>query len=265
MISDEEKAKFLARAKERALKYISVIEDIEGGKSESSSCRKHNIHLSSFRQFVRKIKSDDSEYNDLDSYDFLTWEDALYSEIFDSKSLTAPDDFAEAYAYVSNRYLTYRQRLILKLRFKEDLTLLEVANKLGVTSEAVRLSEVKALNILRHPNNAKVLYFGMSYLSELNRLRDEHLSKFNADLKNALAEGTSELYEFSGVEHLDIRFLKLSMPCYNRLQSVNINTIGDLKYYSDSYSLLDIKGMSQTKINEIKDALKVFNVYIQEM
>jgi RNA polymerase sigma factor (sigma-70 family) len=53
--------------------------------------------------------------------------------------------------------LTPREQQVIRMRFEDDLTFDECANRLGVTRERVRQIEAKALRNLRHPARAGML------------------------------------------------------------------------------------------------------------
>ena len=53
--------------------------------------------------------------------------------------------------------LDNKHRKILNLRYKEGLSLEEIAEKYDITKERVRQIESKALRILRHPSTSSLL------------------------------------------------------------------------------------------------------------
>lgn len=59
--------------------------------------------------------------------------------------------------------LASREQEVIRLRFEDDLTLEECANRLDVTRERVRQIEAKALRKLRHPVRAAMLVDAMDF------------------------------------------------------------------------------------------------------
>jgi RNA polymerase sigma factor (sigma-70 family) len=78
--------------------------------------------------------------------------------------------------------LTQREQKVLRMRFGDDLTLDECANRLDVTRERVRQIEAKALRKMRHPTRVGMLVDLMDF-SEADR----------ADYKQATAKWLKEV------------------------------------------------------------------------
>src|SRR3990172_3382951 len=120
-----------------------------------------DIHVSKVRRILRLMKQTLSLETPIGDDE----ESSLGDFIEDEKSPSPAESAIEKdLSYQTNMAmdtLTPREQKVLKMRFgigeRQDYTLEEVGEVLGVTRERVRQIEAKAIRRLRHPTRAKLL------------------------------------------------------------------------------------------------------------
>lgn len=154
---------------ENAEKITRVIHLIMQGISESEACQREQIDKNWFRRFVRANIDKTQNANEIfpDVNDWYCWQDRFLKALV-GKDTYAPEGFDRIYESVTEEALNERQREVLRLRFQEEQTLLEISKQFQVTKECIRQTELHAIRILRHPKYRMPLLYGSEYEAVLS-------------------------------------------------------------------------------------------------
>lgn len=274
------KSAILQHGLDRIESYRKVIESIQNGVSESESCRLYNVNLSKFRRWCRDTYNQENEVNEsfIQYDDFFSWQDALMYAVTEDKNTVATSDFDEAWDYVKTT-LTDREAKVLEYRFKESMTLEEIANIFNVNKEVIRQNEKKALRKLRHPKRAKILLYGTKYIDALKSYNKSIEEQRLQEMNDAVAKEISGRFNSVASEmnfdddtikgliveeaikrsvsiNYDIEDLGLSVRTYNCLKRAGLNTLDDVLNYSDSKGLYEIRNLGLNSFYDLKRAVK---------
>ena len=188
------------------------------------------------------------------------WEDIL------------PSDILPTIEYVLGM-LTERESMVIQLRFKYDLTLVDVAKEYGnITRERVRQIEAKALRKLCHPTRKRWLVHGVTGMIEsaevaaasqaiTNELKStiNEISKISFNLAELVGKKPVEtsMDKFNQEQVLSLRIdeLDLSVRSYNCLNRAGIETLGDITNLS-SFELLRVRNLGKRSYDEIVKVLE---------
>lgn len=274
------KSAILQHGLDRIESYRKVIESIQNGVSESESCRIYDVNLSKFRRWCRDNYNQENEIDE--SFilydDFFSWQDALMYAVTEDKSIVATSNFDEAWDYVKTT-LTEREAKVIEYRFKESMTLEEVANIFNVNKERIRQNEIRALHKLRHPSRAKILLYGTKYIDALKSFNKSVEEQRLQEMDNAIAKEISGRFNSVASEmnfdddtikgliveeaikrsvsiNYDIEDLGLSVRTYNCLKRAGLNTLNDILDYSDSKGLYKIRNLGLTSFYDLKKAVQ---------
>lgn len=245
----EKRNEILNNGRRRLEAYENVIKEIEGGTPEAEACRKYNVALGVFRNFVRKDFEDNSEYKERDYEEYFTWQDELCAKIFGEKT-TACIGFDEAYKYVRET-LTDREVKVLDMRYKEGMTHSDVGKEFNVTSERIKQIENKAIRKLRHPRRAVILYYGLEYKRRIEEREKELEAVRDAELEQFLLERYGDGETTSTAFDTSIKELGLSVRAYNCLSRANINNLYELVKYSNERGMKNCRNLGRTVFNEL--------------
>lgn len=188
------------------------------------------------------------------------WEDIL------------PSDILPTIEYVLGM-LTERESMVIQLRFKYGLTLVDVAKEYGnITRERVRQIEAKALRKLCHPTRKRWLVHGVTGMIEsaevaaasqaiTNELKStiNEISKISFNLAELVGKKPVEtsMDKFNQEQVLSLRIdeLDLSVRSYNCLNRAGIETLGDITNLS-SFELLRVRNLGKRSYDEIVKVLE---------
>ena len=175
----------------------------------------------------------------------LNYEDSPMAEFDLNYRKISPEDFDKIFKTYS-----YREQMITEMRYRDSLTLDEVAKKVGLTRERIRQIECKTLHKLYYDlrnliNNEK---------PEIERLRyeNEQLKQYITALESA--KSVSEVV----VKPAIIPSVKLNTPIedfdfsvrtYNCLKRAQLNTIQDIVNYKSG--LMNIRNLGRKGVDEI--------------
>ncbi len=299
VLSDEKRF-----ALESSLEYIdnlkATIKEILNGRSVSASCKDNNINLNQFIKFISKDKSSYQGKNISDDVKtresresigkiILSWQERLYADIFATKDFSdIPCDAAESISYVL-QFLTKNQIKIILMKYKEELSNTEIAERLGTTTDRVKISYIKAIRRLRRPDSTKILYGGPEYykqslkyrktmthnlhssyidnmkksteqairnndMTELLKLRsmiDSRISEAMGEIpEDYMTKKCKELEAKIPLRNVPINVVGFSARTHNVLMRNNITTL-DVLDGTDTEKLSHLRGMGTRSLEEV--------------
>lgn len=167
--------------------------------------------------------------------------------------------------------LTEREEDVIKLRFKEGLTLRETGQKQNVTQERVRQIEAKAIRKLRHPTRKKLMI--AAPLSELYELQEKYnlLSREHELLVKAMELIQGKVTTPQSIEKManaavwmqtELEDLDLSVRTYNCLKRANKNTLRDLVEMRPG-DLQKVRNLGRKSFDEVVNTLKRYGLSLK--
>ncbi|MBO6267538.1 MAG: sigma-70 family RNA polymerase sigma factor [Clostridium sp.] len=170
--------------------------------------------------------------------------------------------------------LTDREQRIVYMRYREDMTLDEIAAEEQVGRERVRQILAKACRKLRHPTRIRLIQYGIAGTEKLRELRDREREivvreQELDDREAAIAEREKaqgvpvpEKEEpakpdepLSNLRH-EIEDYDLSVRSYNCLKRAGCKTMEDVAKVAESGGLLRIRNMGRRSAEEVLGVLK---------
>ena len=155
------------------------------------------------------------------------------------------------------------EALLLRMRYKENMTYADIAKAVGNSSSTVTHSIRKSERKLSQPIRKKKIRLGMHNLfryvieCEENRLEAIYrreissLERANAILRNA--EYVPEIPEPDIIDE-GIEVLDLSVRCYNVLRRANIKTVRDL-VETEPEKIINLPNLGRKSLEELLDVL----------
>lgn len=167
--------------------------------------------------------------------------------------------------------LTEREEDVIKLRFKEGLTLRETGQKQNVTQERVRQIEAKAIRKLRHPTRKKLMI--AVTLSELYELQEKYnlLSQEHELLVKAMELIQGKVTTPQSIEKManaavwmqtELEDLDFSNRTYNCLKRANKNTLRDLVEMRPG-DLQNVRNLGRKSFDEVVNTLKRYGLSLK--
>lgn len=179
-------------------------------------------------------------------------------------------------AYIQGIYnalaiLTEREQDVLRLRFKDKMTLEQCGKIHGVTRERIRQIEAKALRKLRHPTRANMIK--SVPLTELQAKHSEYMKLQNEYewLKKAFESLTAQKAEpgviIPSVERAillekTIEELDLSVRSYNCLRRRGVNTLRDVVEMTED-ELMKVRNLGRKSADEVMAKLKEYGLSLK--
>lgn len=201
----------------------------------------------------------------------------LAAEIAYDLEITTPDQVA-GLEFALKR-LTEREQAVLKYRYAEGKTLTETGKLLQVTRERIRQIEVRALRMLRRPDNLRYIQMGFSAVqaekeaAELAAQEDAKRREWEAEQKKAQLQligktiiekrrlkgkvSPEEAAAIAAAGEALIDELDLSVRSWRYLKAKGIITITDALQLSDE-ELMNIRNMGLKSGKEVSDHLDRF-------
>lgn len=149
--------------------------------------------------------------------------------------------------------LSDREKEIIILRFRDDLTLEKIGNHFGINRERVRQIIAKALRKLRHPTRSKLMIA---------------VSKADyADIEKSLGYAEASINKLQADEptrhvlELPIESLNLSVRAYNCLARAGFNYVADLSVRTMS-DLMKVRNLGRKSLEEILQKLEDIGIVI---
>lgn len=196
--------------------------------------------------------------------DMKSYPNNLLRQIFPGEQFdNLADDSGIALDYVISKTMSESDALLLKMRYKENMTYADIAKAVGNSSSTVTHSIRKAERKLSQPIRKKKIRLGMHNLfryvieCEENRLEAIYrreissLERANAILRNA--EYVPEIPEPDIIDE-GIEVLDLSVRCYNVLRRANIKTVRDL-VETEPEKIYNLPNLGRKSLEELLDVL----------
>ena len=196
--------------------------------------------------------------------DMKSYPNNLLRQLFPGEQFdNLADDSGIAHDYVISETMSESDALLLKMRYKENMTYADIAKAVGNSSSTVTHSIRKAERKLSKPIRKKKIRLGMHNLfryvieCEENRLEAIYrrgissLERANAILRNA--EYVPEIPEPNIIDE-EIEVLDLSVRCYNVLRRGNIMTVRDL-VETEPEKIYNLPNLGRKSLEELLDVL----------
>lgn len=196
--------------------------------------------------------------------DMKSYPNNLLRQLFPGEQFdNLADDSGIALDYVISETMSESDALLLKMRYKENMTYADIAKAVGNSSSTVTHSIRKAERKLSKPIRKKKIRLGMHNLfryvieCEENRLEAIYrrgissLERANAILRNA--EYVPEIPEPDIIDE-EIEVLDLSVRCYNVLRRGNIMTVRDL-VETEPGKIYNLPNLGRKSLEELLDVL----------
>ncbi len=196
---------------------------------------------------------------DMKSYPNNLLRQIFLGEEFDNLA----DDSGIALDYVISETMSEREALLLRMRYKENMTYADIAKAVGNSSSTVTHSIRKAERKLSQPIRKKKIRLGMHNLfkyvieCEENRLEAIYRRKISSlERANAILKQEKFVPESPDLDIIDegIEVLDLSVRCYNVLRRANIQTVRDL-VDTEPEKIFNLPNLGRKSLEELLDVL----------
>ena len=215
---------------------------------------------------INKYAQDDSMTTQTVSvYPFNLMEAILWSD--HNECIEFCEDGLEA----ALAHLNERERALVDLRYRKEMTLDEISEEVQLGRERVRQIIAKACRKLRHPSCMRLIRYGnlgTEKLDELKRKeaellkREAELNQLADSLKEKAAslgsvdEEKEEETEENSVLDYPIEWLDLTVRSYNCLKRVGINTVRNAAERAAKGDIHHIRNMGVRSTTEVLSKLK---------
>ena len=196
---------------------------------------------------------------DMKKYPYNLLHQIFLGEEFDNLA----DDSGIAFDYVISETMSEREALLLRMRYKENMTYADIAKAVGNSSSTVTHSIRKAERKLSQPIRKKKIRLGMHNLfkyvieCEENRLEAIYRRKISSlERANAILKQEKFVPESPESDIIDegIEVLDLSVRCYNVLRRANIQTVRDL-VDTEPEKIFNLPNLGRKSLEELLDVL----------
>lgn len=196
--------------------------------------------------------------------DMKSYPNNLLRQIFPGEQFDdLADDSGIALDYVISETMSESDALLLKMRYKENMTYADIAKAVGNSSSTVTHSIRKAERKLSQPIRKKKIRLGMHNLfkyvieCEENRLEAIYRRKISSlERANAILRQEKYIPESPEPDIIDegIEVLDLSVRCYNVLRRGNIETVRDL-VETEPEKIYNLPNLGRKSLEELLDVL----------
>lgn len=161
--------------------------------------------------------------------------------------------------------LNEREQLVLCRRYKEQKTLREIGEEIGVKQERSRQIETAALRKLRYPRNMRFITKGVDgYIKERCKVEYErgYQVGYNAGYQQGVDEasnGVSKAGISVTIVSLPIEALDLSVRSFNALRRAGYVTVGDLLKVNEK-EIIHIKNLGIKQRQEVAVSLYRYGI-----
>ena len=196
--------------------------------------------------------------------DMKSYPNNLLRQIFPGEQFDdLADDSGIALDYVISETMSESDALLLKMRYKENMTYADIAKAVGNSSSTVTHSIRKAERKLSQPIRKKKIRLGMHNLfryvieCEENRLEAIYRRKISSlERANAILRQEKYIPESPEPDIIDegIEVLDLSVRCYNVLRRGNIMTVRDL-VEAEPEKIYNLPNLGRKSLEELLDVL----------
>ena len=196
--------------------------------------------------------------------DMKSYPNNLLRQLFPGEQFdNLADDSGIALDYVISETMSEREALLLRMRYKENMTYADIAKAVGNSSSTVTHSIRKAERKLSQPIRKKKIRLGMHNLfkyvieCEENRLEAIYRRKISSlERANAILKQEKFVPESPDLDIIDegIEVLDLSVRCYNVLRRANIQTVRDL-VDTEPEKIFNLPNLGRKSLEELLDVL----------
>lgn len=161
--------------------------------------------------------------------------------------------------------LNEREQLVLCRRYKEQKTLREIGEEIGVKQERSRQIETAALRKLRYPRNMRFITKGVDgYIKERCKVEYErgYQVGYNVGYQQGVDEasnGVSKAGISVTIVSLPIEALDLSVRSFNALRRAGYVTVGDLLKVNEK-EIIHIKNLGTKQRQEVAVSLYRYGI-----
>ena len=196
--------------------------------------------------------------------DMKSYPNNLLRQLFPGEQFdNLADDSGIALDYVISETMSESDALLLKMRYKENMTYADIAKAVGNSSSTVTHSIRKAERKLSKPIRKKKIRLGMHNLfryvieCEENRLEAIYRRGISSlERANAILRQEKYIPESPEPDIIDegIEVLDLSVRCYNVLRRGNIMTVRDL-VETEPEKIYNLPNLGRKSLEELLDVL----------
>lgn len=196
--------------------------------------------------------------------DMKSYPNNLLRQLFPGEQFdNLADDSGIALDYVISKTMSESDALLLKMRYKENMTYADIAKAVGNSSSTVSHSIRKAERKLSQPIRKKKIRLGMHNLfkyvieCEENRLEAIYRRKISSlERANAILRQEKYIPESPEPDIIDegIDVLDFSVRCYNVLRRANIQTVRDL-VETEPEKIINLPNLGRKSLEELLDVL----------
>lgn len=196
--------------------------------------------------------------------DMKSYPNNLLRQLFPGEQFdNLADDSGIALDYVISKTMSESDALLLKMRYKENMTYADIAKAVGNSSSTVTHSIRKAERKLSQPIRKKKIRLGMHNLfkyvieCEENRLEAIYRRKISSlERANAILRQEKYIPESPEPDIIDegIDVLDFSVRCYNVLRRANIQTVRDL-VETEPEKIINLPNLGRKSLEELLDVL----------
>ena len=155
--------------------------------------------------------------------------------------------------------LTEREETVIRLRFKDELTLENVGKQIGTTRERARQIEAKALRKMRHPDRQRMML--AVPVAEVDEVRTKYTAlKEQYELlvkafelisgKATTPESVEKIAEAAVWMQTSIENMDFSVRTYNCLRRAGKDTLKDLVEMTEE-ELRGIRNLGRKSVDEV--------------
>ena len=157
----------LESIKNEIIKFLSVIEDMQGGDEEDYACKRNDMRPQKFRSILAACLEQRSITID------STPEEKIYEALFETVSFAAyPSDLDQTIPYCMEQYLNEQEQDILRRIYWDNETYESISAAYNTNSSNIKKIARNALKRLKNETAVKYIEFGLTYEDDLKKIRE---------------------------------------------------------------------------------------------
>lgn len=157
----------LESTKGEIIKFLCVIEDMQGGDEEDHACKKNDMRPQKFRSILAAcLERRGIAIN-------YTPEEKVYEALFETVSFAAyPSDLDKTIPYCMEQFLDEQERDILRRIYWDNETYESISAAYNTNSSNTKKIARNALKKLKNETAVKYIEFGLTYEDDLKKIRE---------------------------------------------------------------------------------------------